>query len=638
MSGVSRKRLVLLIVGLIGLVVVAGLALMLRARQPLEDARASMEAGRRSLLDGDAAGATSRFADAEASFSDAHDRLSNPLTRAAALVPLIGRTPDALIAAADAGSLAAQAGRGIADAIGTLPGGVGALAPRDGTIPLEPIETVAPSFGRARDLLLEADATVSDVPTGMVPGPVSEPFEELRSELTDALGTLTAAARLSEVLPAFLGSEGPRTYFVGAQNPAELRGTGGLIGAFTTMTVDDGRMDLGPFRPIQELAGADGIEPPNPDYAARYDRFGGAGFWLNINMTPDFPSAATAIERLWAATQEQPVDGTIVADPEALALLMEGGPPVDVPGSDLTVDAETLVPFVTNEAYEVFREPPVRKRLLGEVAGQVLGRFLSGAGDPVQSGRALADVVGGGHLMLHAAEPGIQDAFEAAGASGRLLDPAGDYLAVVANNAAGNKVDFYLDRSIRHEVALQPDGRAEVTTEITFVNEAPSEGVVPYVIGPFEDVSAAGEQVMFLSVYAPGDARLLGAEENGQPGTGGIEHELGHPVAWTNLRIASGDTATLRYRWRIPEVWTGTDRAGLYRLTFQRQPTIRPTRLEVRVSPPPGTELRGGGGLRLEDGVAVWSGTPDDVERIEVAFARPAASRVVSDLLPGPLL
>ncbi|MGH2684334.1 MAG: DUF4012 domain-containing protein, partial [Actinomycetota bacterium] len=351
---------------------------------------------------------------------------------------------------------------------------------------------------------------VDDVPIGLVPGLVSRPFDELRSELAEALATVKAAARFSEVLPAFLGAEGPRTYFVGAQNPAELRGTGGLIGAFSIMTVDAGRMELGSFRPIQDLAGADGIEPPNPDYAARYDRFGGAGFWLNINMTPDFPSAATAIERLWAATQEQPVDGTIVADPEALALLMEGGPPVDVPGSDLTVDAATLVPFVTNEAYEVFREPPVRKRLLGEVAGQVLGRFLSGSGDPIQAGRALAEAVGDGHLLLHAADPGTQEALEVADAAGRLLDPRGDFLAVVANNAAGNKVDFYLNRSIRHEVALQPGGRAEVTTEITFVNEAPSEGVVPYVIGPFEDVSAAGEQVMFLSVYAPGDARLLG--------------------------------------------------------------------------------------------------------------------------------
>jgi hypothetical protein len=611
---------------------------MLRARQPLEDARASMEAGRRSLLDGDAAGAASEFADAETSFSQAQDRLSNPLTRIAALVPLVGRTPDALVAASDAGSLAAEAGRGIADAIGTLPGGVGALAPQDGAIPLEPIQTVAPSFARARQLLADAEATVAEVPTGLVPGLVSDPFEELRTELDDALGTVAAASRLSEVLPEFLGSEGPKTYFVGAQNPAELRGTGGLIGAFTTMTVDGGRMELGSFRPIQELATAKGIEPPNPDYAARYDRFGGAGFWLNINMTPDFPSAATAIERLWAATQEQPVDGTIVADPEALSLLMAGGDPVAVPGSDITVDAETLVPFVTNEAYEVFREPSVRKRLLGEVAGQVLGRFLSGGGDPVQSGRALADVVGGGHLLLHAADAEIQDAFEVAGAAGNLLDPTGDFLAVVANNAAGNKVDFYLNRSIRHEVALQPDGRAEVITEITFENQAPSEGLVPYVIGPFEDVSAAGEQVMFLSVFAPGDARLLGAEENGEPGTGGVEHELGHPVAWTNLRIPSGGSASLRYRWRVPEAWTGTDHAGVYRFTFQRQPTIRPTQLEVRVSPPRGTEVRAAEGLRLEDGVAVWSGVPEDVERIEVAFTRPAASRVISDLLPGPLL
>jgi hypothetical protein len=44
----------------------------------------------------------------------------------------------------------------------------------------------------------------------------------------------------SRASPAFLGADGPRTYFFGAVNPAELRGGGGLLGAYSLLTVQDG--------------------------------------------------------------------------------------------------------------------------------------------------------------------------------------------------------------------------------------------------------------------------------------------------------------------------------------------------------------------------------------------------------------
>ncbi len=635
----SLRRILILAAIVLGAVVAAGFVFMLGARQPLEDARAAMQRGRDALTSGSPGEAAPHFARAERSFREAEDSLSNPLTRIASILPLVGRTPDAALAGAEAGISTARAGDVLAGGFEDLPGGVASLGPQNGVIPIEPLQAIGPSLGVARDLLLEADRTLDSATTNLVPGLIADPLEEFRGEVSDTLHTVSAAVGLTSVLPSFLGADEPRTYFVGAQNPAELRGTGGLIGAFTTMTIEDGRMELGSFRPVQDLAEADDVEPPNPDYARRYDRFGGAGYWLNINMTPDFPSAASAIERLWEEVNGETLDGTILADPEALARLMVGGPPVEVPGSGITVDAETLVPFISNEAYEVFTNPAERKRLLGDVAGFVLGRYLSGEGTtPVEAGRALSDIAAGGNLLLHAADPQIQRAFEVAGAAGALLNPSGDYLAVVANNAGGNKVDYYLDRSIRHDVRLLPGGVAEVTTEIRFRNGAPSEGAVPYVIGPYPGVSDAGENVMFLSVFAPSGARLLDAEENGAPGEGGLEEELGHPVAWTNLRIASGESATVRYRWRVPDGWVGDGRQGVYRLTFQGQPTLRDTRLLVRVTPPKGMRPAEVEGIGVEGQTATWRGLAGDLEVIEVDFATPTAPRIVSELLPGPVL
>lgn len=63
-----------------------------------------------------------------------------------------------------------------------------------------------------------------------------------------------ARSALAEHLPGFLGAKESRRYLIGAQNPAELRGTGGLIGAIGELTVHDGaarRRDRGLRHPGQ---------------------------------------------------------------------------------------------------------------------------------------------------------------------------------------------------------------------------------------------------------------------------------------------------------------------------------------------------------------------------------------------------
>ncbi|HEX2025731.1 MAG TPA: hypothetical protein VHH92_04995, partial [Actinomycetota bacterium] len=131
----------------------AGLALVLPVRGPLLEGRDRMLAGRDSLVAGDARAAGEAFADAEASFADASDRLGNPLTRLASFVPIVGRTPDAVEAGAEAGVMTARAGRTVASAAEGLPGGLGALAPRNGTIPIEPFRRLAGPLSKARSLV-----------------------------------------------------------------------------------------------------------------------------------------------------------------------------------------------------------------------------------------------------------------------------------------------------------------------------------------------------------------------------------------------------------------------------------------------------------------------------------------------------
>lgn len=617
------------------LAMAAGLALMVGARAPLLAARAAAEEGRTALLSGDAGRARDAFARSRSSFDQAKDQLGNPLTRLAALVPVLGRTPDSVAIGAEAGALVARAGELVAAAVAGLPNGPAALAPRNGMIPLAPLRDLAAPLDQASVLVARADETLRDLPQAWVPGVVADPLNGIASEVSTARGAARAAAATVRALPEFLGAEGERRYFVGAQNPAEARGTGGLIGEYSILTVDDGRLELSSFRDIGELANADpsDVQPSSNAYRELYARYGAASQWLNVNLSPHLPSAATAVERLYEHVEGVRLDGTILADPHAFARLLEVSGPVDLPQTEITLDATSVVSFMTNEAYSLFPDRAARKRVLGAVADQVLGRFLMGeaTSNPAGSLRALAEAAGRGHLLLHSTDPEVQSAFEEAGVAGELVDAPGDYLAIVLNNAGGNKLDFYAERSVRYAVTLLPDGRARAALQIDLGNEAPSTGQPTYVLGPHPLTDAApGETLLNAAVYRAPGSRLVAFRRDGKPeGVPLSGVEAGHPMTLHGVRIPSGGFQRLEYEWVVPDAWPQGGGEGTYRLSFQGQPTIRPVRLEVLVRAPEGMGVaRVSSGMRVAGPTASWGGEVGDFNSFEVELRTPLLDRL----------
>jgi hypothetical protein len=640
--GRKRRRLRALLVllaigGLLAWGAYAAISL-LTVRAEVTAARELAQRGVAALLDADPATAHSDLTGAVEAFSSAQRRLEGPTVLPLRAVPVLRPNVRGATALAAAGARSAAGGQQVAGALADLPGGVGALLPRGGVIPLEPIERIAPALRRADELLAEARGLVATAPeTGLV-GPLAEARAELVTKLNELAPAVATAARVTDALPAFLGGDGPKRYFLGASNTAELRGSGGLVGAYALLTIDRGAVDIGGFSSIHDLpvVPADDIAPPNPDYAARYNRYGGAGFWQNINMTPDFPSAATAIEALYERVTGTAVDGTIVVHPHALAGLLALTGAAEVPGGG-TVDADTVVAYVANEAFGQLTDPDARKELLGAVAAAALERFLTGdtGGSPVAAVRALGGAAGGGHLVMHARDPEVQAAFEDAGVAGRLLDPDGDYLAAVVNNAAANKADFYADRTVHYRVELHEDGAASATAAVELANHAPMEGAPAYVIGPNVADAAPGENRSLLSVYCARGCRREGFRRSLTEGVLREDTELGHPVFTTMVPLRSGEAERVELDWTLDDAWEPQGDGGVYRLTVQNQPTIRPTRLVVEITPLDGMVVTSAPeGFSAERERVVWVGDVSGTWTASLEFA-PIRAPSVGDRVRG---
>jgi hypothetical protein len=601
------------------------------ARGHLLEARKQMEAGRAALLAGEPKRAESRFRAAEAAFINAGAQAGNPLLRLTGYLPMAGRTPDAVSVMADAGSDVARAGAEVSGSLASLPDGLATLSPRNGRIPIRPLDELASGMERAWVLTRDARAQLEASPSSWLIGPVGEARRTFADELAALETRLHAASLIVDRLPRFLGAAGTRRYFLGASNPAELRGTGGYIGAYAILTADRGKIRISEFRPTTSLPNAseEELPPPSEDYGLRYPA--AHGFWPNINVTPDFPSAAQAIENLYAYTRARNLDGVIVADPMALQALVAISGDVEVPELGDTLTPDNVVAVLSNEAYAKLTDAAARKIVLGDAAKAVLERFLEGGGgerDLAGAAGALANAVAGGHLLVHSTDPEMQRGLELSGAAGQLLAARGDYLAVAVNNGGGNKLDYYAHRTLTYRVRLGADGTAGSEVLLQIRNGAPRKGEPSYVIGPFPDASRAGENVSLVSVFLPPSATVSEGEIDGDAFDPGLAGELGHAVSDAQLRIPSGRTGALRLSTRASGTWDGFVGGGVYRLTFQGQTTVKPTKVVIDVQVPDGTRIvRASPGMEVSERRAVWTGPAPRLLQLEVEFQKPFLPR-----------
>jgi hypothetical protein len=629
-----RRRLFAALLGVtaVALVVLALTALaLLGIASELQRGQGALRDARRALANGDLPLAADGFREAGDAFASATRRSDGLPATIGSWMPFTGNNVDVGAGLARAGTEVAAAGDVLTSALSGLPDGLGSLAPQDGRIPVEDMAGLA---AHVADAAAKADAAVQAVdatPGSYLVAPVARARWEALDEIGDAARALEAAEVLLRELPAFAGADGQKRYLVASENPAELRGTGGIWGAYAVLTLDEGNPTFSRVRSIQTLPDVDAedVPPPSEDYERNYGEFGGAGSWQNLNMTPDFPTAARAALGAFEAGTGQRFDGMIVADPFALELMLGVTGPVPIPGTDLRLHADDVVTFTTNEAYSIFDRAIERKEILGSVAIDVFERFLAVDGKGIARIRALAIGASGGHLKIYSVDEAFQRGLELAHADGARVVPAGsDLLAVHLNDATGSKIDYYARRTVVHEVVLGGEGEEIATTTLTIANDAPTTGQPRYVVGPFiEDLSAGDERSLAtVSCHAP--CRLIEARADGDP-VGLVEGTEGG-VPWFRDfgTIPAGEERTLEVTTRTEGVWEGNGSGGVYRLTVLGQSTIRPTELTVRVEAPAGTDVVWTSEeMTVEGGVATWTGEAPSRLELEVRFRAPLPLR-----------
>ncbi|WP_327003558.1 DUF4012 domain-containing protein [Dactylosporangium sp. NBC_01737] len=411
--------------------------------------------------------------------------------------------------------------------------------------------TAGGSLDQAEAAARQASARVARIdPDALLPQ-LRAPVRTVQHQLDRAAGMVSAGAALLRVLPAVLGAARPRTWLVLFQNPAELRATGGMPGAWMVVRFAGGALSIveqgnaNMTRPFDAP-----VLPLDPQLKALYgDRIG--RFPANVNLTPDFPTAAALAAEMHRRRGGSPVDGVIALDPVALSYLLRATGPVTFragAGADGRLSSANAVRLLLSDAYARPGSPTEKNDYFADAARAVFDTVVSGRLDPRAALSAVLQMAQERRLLLWSAHPDEQAQIERLPVAGRLplRDEAGPNVGIFLNDGSGAKLNYYL----RTAVTLTPvacateRSRRMLRVETTFTSQVPPSGLPAYVLG----LGLAGDPYTMrlnVSVFAPTGGGLAEARLDGRQVTVASGFERARQVSMATVDIAPGATRTL---------------------------------------------------------------------------------------------
>ncbi len=330
--------------------------------------------------------------------------------------------------------------------------------------------------------------------------PAFFPGQQYLTVLPQIQQALVFGQQFLPLTPDLLAVNGRKKYLVLLQNNAELRPSGGFLGSFAVLTLENGRMlDY----QIKDIYAADGqlrgkITPPDEIL-----HFLGQPSWFmrDSNWSPDF--ALSAKRAAWFLEKEtgEKVDGVIGIDLFFVQKLLAAVGPVKLDDYNETVSAAD---FFNRTEYHAeinfFPGSTQKKDYLSSVA-QALWVKLSGNREKNFQllAQAAYEALAEKHLQIYLQNPRAEEILAQNNWTGKLVFPEGadNGLGIVEANLGANKANYFVKRKINIVTELNKGGDAASTVTVNYENNSAT------------DTWPAGRYKNYLRFYVPRTAQNI---------------------------------------------------------------------------------------------------------------------------------
>jgi hypothetical protein len=494
----------------------------------------------------------------------------------------------------------------------------------DGVVNVKLVASLTPRLEGLIQHLEAADHAIRTMPDIPFPPRLADAKERALGESSEGLQAARDALSGLRLLPSFLGTQEPKTYFVGLQNLSDQRGTGGALLAYAIIRIDNGKIELDQAGPIHEIDDADhGVRGvPLPPAVAWYVNnarvnprlANGAGY------SPNFPVVAATWAAMVEKTTGKRIDGVIALDPAAISYSLGNNTKIRLRSYPEEITGENALAVIANDQYRLDKD------LQRVFAGELIGAAWPKLSDPrpfVRKVQQLGVGLKEKHLQIWSRDPEQQDLIEKLNWDGGLEAGPGDYLFLAHNKRNGNKVDYYLKQNITYNVTVLNSGAVQSEYRLVLTGDVPPDEP-PQLVGRHD---LYGLNLAMENLYVPKRATFESVEPQGEipydiSPAGFVQHEEGNFRVFTKtIPVADGNPATIVYRYDVPDViQTTEDGTSLYRLTIQHQSMVNPAEITVNVTFPKGTELTPPAGWTVKGRVATFKATLTTDLVAEIAF------------------
>lgn len=434
-----------------------------------------------------------------------------------------------------------------------------ALVPSPSGADIEPLKIAAPSVASSAYAVRASSDRLERIDTTLLWPQVAGPLNQAIDELKQASSALSSAADAASIAPAMLGAEGPKNYLLVIQNNAEARASGGIPGALAVLTLEDGRLSLGAQSSASDVGTFTPSFPVDLQQQQIYSTRLGK-YMQDVNLTPDFPTAAGTAQAMWEKKTGQRVDGVISIDPVALSYILQATGPVAINGPELAVvksaglpnelTGSNVVQTLLSDVYAKIQQPKLQDAYFSGVAKEIFSALSKGKGE----GKAL---VGGitrgaeeGRILLWSATADQQSVLSKYSISGSVSGPSVSpaQFGVYFNDGTGAKMDYYVKRTVQLIKECPADGYEQTTVRVTSTNTAPRDAATSlpaYVTGGGAFGVPPGTVQTNIVVYGPVQATVESAKVDGQRTPFAPYLHASRPVGVVSQQLTPGESRSV---------------------------------------------------------------------------------------------
>jgi len=438
-----------------------------------------------------------------------------------------------------------------------------------------------------------AYAEFKNIDTNVLPGYLATSLDTYGVGLSAALQYVDTAATASGEIPNLLGINEPKTYLILFQNSNEIRPTGGFIGSYATVDIQNGKISS---ITIDDVYNPDGqidlrdIRLPVPTVlgeALEEDRL----HIRNANWNPDFTQSAQVISDLYFRVTGKDVDGVLAVDLNFVQEILRVTGPVYLTAFGEEISAENLYERSQYHSEFNFEAGSDQKRqFLTILGGKVLETLFALPQERMDELLNTANkLLEEKHLLISLPNNPLSVEMQKHGWDGGLAETAGDYLYAVNANIGGTKANYFVQNEMKYLVSSQTrDGLLRSELKLTYKHTGE------------DNAWPGGPYTNYVRVFTQNGSKLTNATL-GRPGELGeniledivISSENSRTVFAQQIVLNPQEEVTLTLYYDLPESLSLRNGNESYNLYWQKQPGTEADLVSFTFEPPFGTTTTG---------------------------------------------